>query len=455
MESNSPRPTFFRRRQFSLKPIFVSGFAHSAFVAALSFLIGVSSARAEFEPPVPESEFLPAAPGEPPINFCSEWNPEFGYRGFRCCASGPGRNVASKSRRRRSSNACAPDRVKWTFCSDMTPAHRDYIEGVKSGRIDALEHIQKSMGSRGGQSFCGVSNGFLAEGRPLVPTEKNRIELRNEPRCANFGTDPMVGAFEWIGNEIRQEYHEPEFQKARLIIGDLSAPRGGCISGRRGRRAHKSHTSGVDIDLAFFNPRAGHPPEERFTRNFYVASNWWFLKKLFRNPFACVKVVFLDSRHISKLARYAKDDADWKKFRPFIRHVRGHRDHFHLRVGSGPGVAGCMSDPNLEEAEDDAAEEGEGFLVQDDSKDEDAKGDAGAVPSADRGSRTLASLTAAVDGGEDLEGSKSLASPVEIVESTLPPHKLEPTITAKYEARSKRSKKRSRLSRRSKIKRRR
>ncbi len=306
----------------------------------------------------------------------------------------------------------------------MTPAHREYVEGVKSGRVDVLEHIQKTMGSRGGQNFCGVSNGFLVEGRPLVPTPENRIELRNEGRCANFGTDPLVGAFEWMGREIRREFHEPEFEKARLIVGDISAPRGGCIPGRAGRRAHKSHTSGVDIDFAFFNPRAGHAPEERFTRNFYVASNWWLLKKLFRNPVACVKVVFLDTRHIGKLARYAKDDPDWNKFRKFIRHVRGHRDHFHIRVGSGPGPAGCASDPNLEEDED-IADETDGYLVKDDAdpKEEGEEGATSGDPT-----RGLASIPEEA-ATEDL---RSLASGVEIAQTTLPPHKLEPTITAKY-----------------------
>lgn len=364
----------------------------------------------EFTPSDPTSEFLPAVAGEPPLDFCSEWNPEFGYRGYRCCSNTITR-TAAKSRRRK--NACAPNRIKWTFCDEMTLAQKDYVSGVKAGKIDALEHIQKSMGSRGGQAFCSAGNGFLVEGRPLIPTVNNRIELRNEARCVNFGTDPLVGAFEWAGREIKREYHEPEFQAARLIIGDIAAPRGGCIAGRGGRRAHKSHTSGVDIDLAFFNPRAGHPPEERFTRNFYVASNWWFIKKLFKNPFACVKIVFLDRGHIRALDRYAKDDPEWTKLKRFIRHVRGHRDHFHVRLGSGPGVAGCASDPDLEEDEDQTEEADEGFLVKEDENEAEES-------------------SPVAEGSTEAPAFTSLASGVVISQTTLPPHKMEPTITMKY-----------------------
>lgn len=398
-------------------------------VLSVGFALSVHAANVsdfEFTPSDPTSEFLPAAMGEPSVDFCAEWNPEFGHRGFRCCSNGAARTVTSVKRgrsRRTRSNACAPNRIKWNFCDEMTPTQREYIVGVKSGRVDALEHIQKSMGSRGGQAFCGAGNGFLVEGRPLIATAMNRIELRNEARCANFGTDPLVGAFEWAGREINREYHEPEFNEARLIIGDVSAPRGGCISGRGGRRAHKSHTSGVDIDLAFFNPRAGHQPEERFTRNFYVASNWWFLKKLFKNPFSCVKVIFLDRGHIRTLERYAKEDPEWQNLKRFVRHVRGHRDHFHIRLGSGPGAAGCASDPDLEEDEDQTDEAAEGFLVKEDA------------PEAGDGS------------GDDVEGpsltevsSETLASGVSIAQTTLPPHKQEPSITQKYAEKPRRKK---------------
>ncbi len=431
----------------------------------------------EFQPPTPLSEYLPAAPGEPPVDFCSEWNPEFGFRGYRCCSNAVTRGVATfRGRGRRRAVGCAPNRVKWQFCDEMTGPQKDYIASVKDGKVDALENIAKSMGSKGGQSFCGPSNGFLVEGRPLVPTAANRISIRNEARCSNFGTDPMVGAMEWMGREIKREFHEPEFDQARLIVGDISAPRGGCVSGRAGRRAHKSHTGGVDIDFAYFNPHAGHAPEEHFTKTFYVASNWWLLKKLFKNPFACVKIVFVDKEHIRALERYAQTDPEWTKLRRYVRHVRGHRDHFHVRVGSGPGVPGCASDPNLEEDED-SGDEGDVSIAKSTAPDAlDATGEAAeeadpvaasfAATEEDDAARNAAELdppirkrgvasivagaaasviapataqAAIVDGpATGAAATDTLASGVQIAQTTLPPHKLEPSITEKYAVRKRR-----------------
>lgn len=418
------------------------------------FLISVSGpALAGFDFS-PSSEFLPAVAGEPPVDFCAQWNPEFGYRGYRCCSNQVSRNIATTKKSRRHGNSCAPDRIKWTFCDEMTTPQREYIANVKSGKVDPLESIQKNMGSRGGQSFCSVSNGFLVEGRPILASANNRIEIRNEARCSNFGTDGLAGAMEWVGREIKKEFHEPEFDKARLIMGDASAPRGACIAGRHGRRAHKSHTSGVDIDVTFFNPRAGYAPEERFTNTFYVASNWWFLKKVFKNPFACVKIVFTDHKKIAMLARYAKDDPDWAKYRHFIRHTRGHKDHFHIRVGSGPGEPGCMSDPNLEEDED-GGEELEGQLAQ--NAEENGDGgrsiasivdELGADKALDAGAQAADEADGAIPPTGVVGGAKPTAAGVQLAQATLPPHKLEPAISMKFQEKPRRSRAKSRKSRR-------
>ena len=460
MASNPTRTIVLRRSDRKQFRKFLIATAVFAAVCLPGYAFAVDEVDFEFQPPLPISEFLPAAPGEPPVDFCSEWNPEFGYRGYRCCSNAVTRTFASAGRRgRRRMNSCAPNRIKHQFCDERTESQKEYIASVKDGKVDALENIQKTMGSKGGQAFCGPSNGFLVEGRPLVPTASNRVEIRNESRCSNFGTDPMIGTLEWLGREIKREYHEPEFDSARLIVGDISAPRGGCIAGRAGRRAHKSHTGGVDVDFAFFNPRAGHNPEERFTRTFYVASNWWMLKKLFKNPFACVKIVFIDKGHIRALERYAQTDPEWSKLRKYVRHVRGHRDHFHLRVGSGPGVPGCASDPSLEEDED-AGDEGDGVFAKapgdegmEDAANEGAEesvngpsfaateDDAGAVaknieevdpPIKKRGVASVVAAVIAPAAAQAAVADDSLASGVQIAQSTLPPHKLEPSITNQY-----------------------
>jgi len=99
--------------------------------------------------------------------------------------------------------------------------------------------------------------------------------------------------------------------------------------------------NGQDADLGFLKVEPNREGAGRFSREFRVAENWWLLKKIFSNPIACVKVVFLDRRHIRKLKKFAGSDPMWSRLSPFIRHVRRHHDHFHIRVGDKSGAPGC------------------------------------------------------------------------------------------------------------------
>lgn len=305
---------------------------------------------------------VPASPnvifgedGPDPV-FCSEWNPDFGYRG-RCC---PGKDAMIRAKRAKKPK-CDPKRSKRSFCDEMTDEQRFYWEDVEQGRLgDVLDFLTDDLGSRGKQAYCGVNDGFLAFGRPIIPSEKNRIQLRTAGRCTNFGTDPMVAMLEWLGRQMGHEYSAPEFEKVRLLVGDVSAPRGGCIAGRGGRRGHASHTNGQDADLGFVVAQANRASPDGFHQKFEPKANWWFVKQLFNNPYACIKVVFLDRLWIRKLAKVAAGDPEWPKVSRFIRHVKNHRNHYHVRIGDGPGRPGCLSDPQPElEPEDELNDDGE------------------------------------------------------------------------------------------------
>ncbi|NDD91602.1 hypothetical protein EBZ37_05910 [bacterium] len=323
---------------------------HCAVLALLAVFVALeprtsraqSSAEFNFLPEAPVSEYLPVAENGPDHGFCSKWDPEYGYRGKACCERVP---VFT----RRSAAKCSPLRIKWAFCDEMTPDQRRYIELTKSGEIGAW--WEKRTNFQQSRHFCSVNQGFLVHGRPLVPTSENRMLIRNPNRCTNFGTDGLVGALEWVGREIHREYSDPDYAGVRLNIGDLSAPRGGCISGRRGRRGHASHTNGQDADVGFLNLRVGAQELNAFSAHFDPQANLWFLKKVFANPFACVKAVFVDQRHIRKLAKVGARDEEWQRIRPYVKHIRGHKSHFHIRVGDAPGAPGCpnlRSDPDWE-----------------------------------------------------------------------------------------------------------
>lgn len=327
-------------------------------IGALAAAWGGSTALAgssEAYPNAPVSEYVEKLEGGLDPAFCSEWNPEFGFRGQRCCPkAGPGGYRV----RRGPASRCAPGRVKGSYCDEMTEEQKDYSRRATSGELgDLLRRIAYDLKKKGQQAHCGVNSGFLAWGRRLIPTEKNRIQLRAPKRCVDFGTDEMIGMLEWVGRRVASRYPASEYPGGHLLVGDISAPRGGCLSGRGGRRGHVSHTSGQDVDLGFLNIRAGRTSPSHFSREFHPEENWWVVKQIFENPFACIKVIFLDTRLIRKLAKAASQDPDWARYRKFIRHVKGHRNHFHVRIGEGPGLPGCESESEFEFPDSEFEEE--------------------------------------------------------------------------------------------------
>jgi murein endopeptidase len=308
-------------------------------------------------PRVPVSDFLESLETEGAnLDFCAEWNPEFAYRGYRCCWNKPAK------KRKRGASYCAPGRSYSNFCGEMTDEQRRYTDDANSGKLgDLLQYIERDLDGVGKQSFCSVNNGFLAHGRRLIPTTQNRIRLRSQERCVDFGTDRMVAMVDWLGRRVNEQYSAPEYKGVDLVVGDISAPRGGCLAGRSGRRGHSSHMSGLDVDLAFLVAKQGRSSPLMFHTEFDAKANWWLLKELFRNPYACVKVVFLDRKHINKLAKAADGDPLWPEFRRFIRHVKFHKNHFHVRVGEHAGAPGCEpnANPELEVEEEYSADDNE------------------------------------------------------------------------------------------------
>ena len=166
----------------------------------------------------------------------------------------------------------------------------------------------------------------------------------------------MAAMVEWLGREVGRTFSAEHYSGVKLIIGDVAGPRGGCLIGRSGKRGHASHTTGQDADIGFLSVRKGAPSLVKFTQDFDPTNNWWLLKKVLKNPYACVKVIFLDRRQIRKLAKQAGRlghpgyDVEWNQYKRFIRHMPGHKNHFHVRIGNGPGGAGCFpgAKPELE-----------------------------------------------------------------------------------------------------------
>jgi penicillin-insensitive murein endopeptidase len=133
-----------------------------------------------------------------------------------------------------------------------------------------------------------------------------------------------------------------------LFVGDLSAERGGPISG------HRSHQSGRDADLGFYVKDAKGRPvattrfiafdgEGKATDGsgfvFDDHRNWLLLQSWARDRRAGLSHVFISSPLKLRLLRFARSN---KRFHPYIEraqallkqpeHGEPHDDHFHVRI---------------------------------------------------------------------------------------------------------------------------
>ena len=303
-------------------------------------------ARAADAPnPALSSDFvreMVSPPGdEMDLDVCEEWNPEFVGNGMRCCTP-----TRTGGRKARNFARCDAHRNRANYCSEITDEQKEYVDAVNNGKIgDLLAFLSSQVQHRPLQSYCNVNTGFLVRGRPIVETSDNILKIRSPQRCTNYGTEPMVAMLEYLGRQIKKEFYG-DYPGIRFLIGDVSAPRGGCLASSGGRRGHKSHSIGQDADIGFVTPIKNHPSPETLHKNFQPKPNYWFIKQLFHNPYACIKVVFLDHRLIAKLAKASDGDPEWLTLRKYIRHIRGHNNHFHVRIGDGPGPAGCAANSN-------------------------------------------------------------------------------------------------------------
>lgn len=326
-----------------------------------------ASASSTILPPDPISEAIVAPDVGLPASFCAEWNPDYPFNGGTCCGKRVVQPSGKLKPRRRRGPSCPPQRFKETFCSEETPEQRQYAQRVSRGEIsDPLLFLEREMAQRRDsdpQAVCTPNDGFLAWGRPLIASEANGIRLRRPDRCVHYGTDAMVALLEWTGRKVKERTAALGSGPTHMVVGDISAPRGGCLAGGSGRRGHFSHMNGSDVDLGFLDPKRKFEgrilAHEPFDRRFDAEWNWWLIKTIFKNPYVCVKAAFLDHRLISKMKKVAAQDSDWPAVSKFIKHVRFHRNHFHVRIGTRAGVPGCQENPvDASEVSEDEANSG-------------------------------------------------------------------------------------------------
>ncbi|MEZ4302142.1 MAG: penicillin-insensitive murein endopeptidase [Polyangiaceae bacterium] len=191
-----------------------------------------------------------------------------------------------------------------------------------------------------------ASLGPLSVGKPNAGALVNGIMMPKDPTKwivlepgLAYGTQETVDA---IAKSI-ERVHAAFPNTQPIPIGHISSKHGGYLP------VHKSHQAGRDVDLGYYFTT----PKTQFISgtksNLDLARTLAFIKAMF--AVSDIEMIFIDTSIQKLLVEYAVshgEDADWLDrtfqvrqkpgFAP-IRHVRGHKNHIHVRFASPQAVA--------------------------------------------------------------------------------------------------------------------
>jgi murein endopeptidase len=153
-----------------------------------------------------------------------------------------------------------------------------------------------------------------------------------------YGTPELVDAL-----QIAAQYMEWVMPTAEpIVVGDMSLPRGGHLSG------HRSHRGGLDADIGIYFDQG-----RQYKQGFLVVepaaldleANWLLIRTLLDT--GLVERILLDRAFIARLRAYVvrtgelspeeairifpQDEDPWM-MSGVVNHVPGHRHHMHVRV---------------------------------------------------------------------------------------------------------------------------
>ncbi len=189
-------------------------------------------------------------------------------------------------------------------------------------------------------------------------TDDAHIVRRDGRRAAWYGTRELVEVIRHGAAEVARAHPGP-----RLVVGDLSAERGGRLS------PHRSHRSGRDADLGFYllgedGSSVEAPQFVRLARNgcgrlrdqrycFDAARNWALLVALVTHPVARVQYILVSpdirARVLAEGERRGAPAELLERVRVATAPHSGshsHRSHFHLRIYCAPDDRPeCVDEP--------------------------------------------------------------------------------------------------------------
>jgi penicillin-insensitive murein endopeptidase len=196
--------------------------------------------------------------------------------------------------------------------------------------------------TKGSHAVGKPSAGALYEAQK-VPMKGKYISILpdHRDRNRNYASAALVKLLTTTSETFFKTY------KRRVFVGDLSAKRGGKISG------HASHQNGLDVDMALFYVDAKGKPiepkelvalddtgiskDKKFALD--ATATWLWINALLQNPDVQIQYIFLYEPLIALVLEAAKkegaSDELLEKVSTIVRQPTDsskHDDHMHLRI---------------------------------------------------------------------------------------------------------------------------
>jgi murein endopeptidase len=185
-----------------------------------------------------------------------------------------------------------------------------------------------------------ASVGSLSVGRPAMGLLVNGVPMTKDPAWnvmgpgAAWGTEETVSSIAHIIQRVKKDFPSAP----ALSIGHISAKNGGHLN------PHRSHQSGRDVDIAYYRKdgKIGFLDANKSTLD--LPQTWLLVKAALRET--PVEMIFIDDsvqRLLAEQALASGEDVAFvdevflsrgKNARAPIRHIKGHRNHLHIRFHS-------------------------------------------------------------------------------------------------------------------------
>ncbi len=211
---------------------------------------------------------------------------------------------------------------------------RRWNAGLRRGHLRRGQHLRvySEVPESRSESIGKPSRGTLAHAERLRPNPG--FAIRELSRA--YGT---LETTQWLSEGV-DAVREQLPGGPRIAVHDLSKRRGGRL------RGHRSHQSGRDVDLSYYQRRCGSRPcpfRRLNPEQLDLARQWALLRHWLERDE--LEYVFMDYGLSRAVYRYARRHgatrnqlSRWFQYPRgrrhrlgIIRHYRGHRDHLHVR----------------------------------------------------------------------------------------------------------------------------